>query len=118
MADDKQEPARDRQIHSHHLARGVIFRVRSILPEEPVSWKKRQTEGRHMLLEIEEALRFPVAGLLDWDADVDAILGVDIRAHDEREYPEKADCRGVAGRRHRTEARHESSGSCDPTHRH
>src|SRR5262249_43699624 len=75
-------------------------------------------DRRDMLLEIEEALRLPVAGLLDRDADVDAILGVDERAYEECEHPENADGGGVAGCGYRAKARDEAARSGHLAHRH
>src|SRR5436190_15611733 len=118
MAHEEEEPAHDRQQHSYHFAGSVVLRVLSVLPEVPVGWKEPQAEHGDVLLEIKETLRFPKTGLLDRNSDVDAILGVDERAHDERQYPQEADCGGVAGRWHCTEARHETRSSGRFAHRH
>src|ERR1700730_12753852 len=118
VADNKEEPARDRQVHGHHFACRIVLWVQRVLPEKPVSREERQPDRRDMLLEIEEALRFPIAGLFDRDTDVDAILGVDVRAHDECEDPQNANRRSVTGCGHRTEARHEPPRSGDLTHGH
>src|SRR4051794_31609308 len=56
--------------------------------------------------------------LLDRDADIDAVLRIDVRADDEREYPEDANGGGVAGRRHCAKARHKARRSSQPAHWH
>src|SRR5258708_28297131 len=118
MAENKEEPAGDSKVYGHYFACRIVLWVVGVLPEKPVSREERQPDRRDMLLEIEEALRFPIAGLFDRDPDVDAILGVDVRAHDECEDPQTANRRGVTSCGHRTEARHETPGSGDLTHRH
>src|SRR5882724_11536524 len=83
VTDDEEEPARDAQEDCQHLACRVVFRVLRVLPEEPVGRQQHQTDRRDMLLEIEEALGLPVAGLLNGNADIGAILDVDVRSQDE-----------------------------------
>src|SRR5215475_4613448 len=78
VADDEEEPACDAQHDGHHLAGRVVFGVLGILPEVPIGRQQHQADRRDVLLEVEEALRLPIAGLLDRDADVDPILGVDV----------------------------------------
>src|SRR5262245_58767098 len=85
VTDNEEEPAGDAKDHRQHPARGVVFRILGVLPEEPIGRKEHQADRRDMLLEIEEALRLPISSLLNGDADVGAILDVDVRAHDEGE---------------------------------
>ena len=70
VADDEEEPARDAQDDCDHLAGRVVFRLLRVLPEEPVGRQQHQANRCDMLLEIEEALRLPVAGLLNGDAEM------------------------------------------------
>src|SRR5215471_4883988 len=111
VADDEQEPGRDAEDHRHHLACRVVFSFLRVLPEEPVGWKEHEPNRRDMFLEVEEALRLPISALLNGDTDVDAIFGIDVRAHDEGENPHHAHRRRVASCRHRTKARHKPAGS-------
>jgi hypothetical protein len=88
-----------------------------VLPEVPVDRQQAESDGRDMLLQLEEALRLPVAGLLDRDSDVDAVLGVDPGAEDEGENPQNADGCGIAGSRHGTEARDKTGRARELPHR-
>src|SRR5262245_26839679 len=107
MTNQEAEPDDRREQYGQPLARTVVLRVASILPEVPIRGENPHADGDGMLLELEEALRLPEAGLLDRDPDVDAKLGVDPCPHDEGEDPENTYRRGIAGRRHRAEAIHE-----------
>src|SRR4051795_3687706 len=78
VTDDEKEPARDAEEDCQHLARRVVFRVLRVLPEEPVGRQQHQANRCDVLLEIEEALRLPVAGLLNGDADIGPVLDVDV----------------------------------------
>src|SRR5262245_29912648 len=108
VADDEEEPARNGQVYGHHFAHRIVFGVLGVLPEEPIGRKQHQPDRGDMLLEIEKALRLPIAHLLDRYPDIDAILGVDPRAHDERQDPQDAHRRGIGRSGHGAEARDEA----------
>ncbi len=118
MADQEQEPAHPGDQHGQRLAGGVVFLCLCILPQEPVGGEGDQPEGGDMLLQVEEALRLPVASLLDRDAHIDAVFGVDPGAHDEGEHPQHADRRGIARAVDAAEAGDEAGRSGRLPHRH
>src|ERR1700741_2743811 len=107
MADDEDEPAHDAKQNRGARAGSVIFRVFRILPQVPIDRENTQTERSEMLLQLEKALRLPEAGLLDRNANVDPVLGVDERPQDERDNPEDTDGGGVGRPGDRAEAGHE-----------
>src|SRR5262245_5056957 len=104
MADEEAEPHYAGEDDGHPFACTVVLRIAGVLPEEPIRRQKSEADGYHVLLQLKEALRLPEPGLLDRDADVDAILDVDPRTHDEGDHPQHADRGGVTGRRHGAEA--------------
>jgi hypothetical protein len=118
VADEEIEPADEGEQGGDRFAHAVIFRIVDVLPDVPVDRKKTEAERGGMLLQFEEALCFPVAGLLDRDADIDAVLGVDPSPHQERQDPEDTDRGGVAGRRNGAKARHEPSRGLAHRHQH
>src|SRR5262249_8090125 len=83
VTDDEDDPAQRREHDREPFAPGVKVGVARILPEVPVGRKQPHSDGGGMLLQLKEALRLPEARLLDRDADLDAVLGVDPRSEDE-----------------------------------
>src|SRR3954469_8902060 len=118
VADEEIEPADEGEQGGDRFAHAVIFRIVDVLPDVPVDRKKTEAERGSMLLELEEALGFPVAGLLDRNAHVDAVLGVDPSSHQERQDPEDTDRGSVAGRRNGAKPRHEPSRGLAHRHQH
>ena len=101
-----------------HL-RGLSYsRVARVLPEIPVDRQQPEPDRGKMLLQLEHALRLPEPLLLDRDAHVDAVLGVDPAAEDEGDDPQHADRGGIARALHRAKARDEAAGGCRLPHRH
>src|SRR5262245_8348743 len=104
MPDDEAEPDYGGEQHGQPLAHAVVLRVAGILPEVPVRRQNPHADGDRVLLDFKEALRLPVARLFDRDAHIDAVLGVDPRAHDKGDNPQDAHRGGITRRRHRAEA--------------
>jgi len=74
VTNNEEKPARDAQDDCHRLACGIEFRILGVLPEVRIGWKDDETDGRDVLLEIEEPLRLPMSGLLNRNPDLGAIL--------------------------------------------
>src|ERR1044072_9709488 len=82
VAGEKHVPAHRRERDGQPLARAVVVYGAGVLPEIPVDRQQAESDGRKVLLHLERTLRLPEASLLERDADVDAVLGVDPRTED------------------------------------
>ena len=103
--------------HGQPFTRAVVVRLPGILPEVPIDRQQPEPDGGEVLLHLEEALRLPEARLLDRNADVDSILGIEPRAEGESHDPQDADRCSVARALYRAEARDETRSAYRLPHR-
>jgi hypothetical protein len=118
VADQEVEPAYAGKGHGQPFARTFVVRIAPVLPEIPIDRQQPESDRREVLLHLEHALRLPETVLLDRNAHVHAVLGVNPCTEEEDHNPQHADRRGVARPLHGAKARDEPARDRRLAHRH